>query len=1033
MTVRRKWVGVAVALVGLPLIALGIAWAQRVPIAKSVIDDRLANKGVKASYDIKALGTKLQRIEHIVIGNPASPDLTADWAEIDTSLRFFGADIRAVRAGGVRLRGKLVDGVVTLGDVDKLLPPRSDEPLKLPDMPLELTDAQLDMETEYGALTGHVAGKGNLAHQFVSQVALSSPKLARSGCVIETAALEGHFTLDERAPHFQGPVTLAKGACGQNRAERLELTLDASLPETLDHWKGTAKITLARLVAPRASAKTLSGWIDFEGSRKDGTSGAYGLFPRSVTVPSVSVASAQLTGRFQGQQSALVGFSMSSDGLATAEGVVPDRQIVSDMASWRDKGSGTPLGQIAEALGQAVDGLSRGGRASALYNFEQVGACCGHVKLSAVKADSLSGARLVMKGETPLIVKWPSGPGNRQMVEFGGQIQLSGGGFPTADVIISDDRGTVRMAPFVAGSSRVTVTPIRLSFREGSRSINSGLWLETVATIDGPLASGKVQGLTVPINVRGGRMVLGCMPVSFRSLSLPGISLSPAATDVCVSGGTARLGPTKMAGRLGKSPVTLFGRKMSVGLAHGDFSVENLAVKLGTGSKPTLLDVFHLTGSLNAGQAGGRYSGASGRIGAVPLLMSDGQGSWNLDRGIFTTAARLTVADAQEAFRFRPVVSDNMRLRLSGDSVTATGTVRDSKHGITISNVTLSHSLSRGTGQAILDVPSLTFGPGLQPEELTPITNGVIANVVGTLNGRGVVNWTPNGATSSGVFRTNSMDLAAAFGPVTGLSGEIHLSDLLGLETPPGQQVQILAVNPGIAVANGQIGYRLLPGLRARIEGGRWPFAGGVLILDPTTLDLNSASRRDLTFRVEGMDMSRFIQTMEFENLSATGIFDGTLPMVFDKDGGRIVGGSLVARSGGTLAYVGEISNENMGGMARIAFDALKSIRYSRLSIELDGAIDGDVITRVKFAGVNQAPIQGVRAKFPIPIKVQGLNNIPFIFNVTITAQFRKLFDMTRTFSDPSLLIERLNPDLSRVGRAKTIQPSESQPVREKP
>jgi translocation and assembly module TamB len=115
MTFKQKRKLVAVALVGLLVIALAIAWGQRVPIAKSVIDDTLKEKGVSARYEIKRIGTKLQRIENIVIGDPANPDLTAEWAEVDTALRLFGAEVKAVRAGGVRLRGKLVDGVLNLG------------------------------------------------------------------------------------------------------------------------------------------------------------------------------------------------------------------------------------------------------------------------------------------------------------------------------------------------------------------------------------------------------------------------------------------------------------------------------------------------------------------------------------------------------------------------------------------------------------------------------------------------------------------------------------------------------------------------------------------------------------------------------------------------------------------------------------------------------------------------------------------------------------------------------------------------------
>ena len=78
----------------------------------------------------------------------------------------------------------------------------------------------------------------------------------------------------------------------------------------------------------------------------------------------------------------------------------------------------------------------------------------------------------------------------------------------------------------------------------------------------------------------------------------------------------------------------------------------------------------------------------------------------------------------------------------------------------------------------------------MQPDELTRLTEGVIALVNGTISGHGRIDWNAGGkVTSTGDFSTANLDLAAPFGPVTGMSGTIHFNDLLGLTTPPGQML----------------------------------------------------------------------------------------------------------------------------------------------------------------------------------------------------------------------------------------------------
>jgi hypothetical protein len=284
----------------------------------------------------------------------------------------------------------------------------------------------------------------------------------------------------------------------------------------------------------------------------------------------------------------------------------------------------------------------------------------------------------------------------------------------------------------------------------------------------------------------------------------------------------------------------------------------------------------------------------------------------------------------------------------------------------------------------------------------------VIANVEGRLSGEGEIDWTSERVTSSGVFRTPGTDLAAALGPVEGIRGEIRFTDLLNLESAPGQTVHIATINPGVPVSDGNVRFQTLSGARVQVEEATWPFAGGRLRLRPTLLDFSQPLERYMTFDVTGVDAGQFLQQFDFKNLDATGIFDGTLPMIFDASGGRIEDGHLAVRSaaGGTIAYVGEISQKDLRFWGNFAFESLKSLRYRSLAITMNGRLDGEMITQVDFAGL----AQGVGAKRNFLIS--RLQKLPIRFNVQIRAPFRQLVDSAQSFYDPRRLIERNLPTL---------------------
>ncbi len=1011
MTVRPGIKYGALAVAGVGAAAVVAVWSYREPIARDAIDDYLAARGVPASYDIRAIETRRQRLEHIRIGNPAHPDLTADWAEIDVGPSLSGLTVKAVRAGGVRLRGRLVQGGLTLGTVDRLLPARSGAPFRLPDIDLSLEDARMRLDTPYGQIGAKVDGQGDLRGGFEGKLALVAPTLARDvRCAAQGVTAYGDISIIARRPTFQGPVRLASLNCGSLRGTEGALLLDASVAESGADWRGSGNLDLRRASVPGARAADVKARAAFRGDARK-TDADVTLRLGELIAGDVRAARTLIAG-----QATLGRRGLVFNGRLAAADVAAPRLVSRAAGRLSAVPQGLPVSPAARQLAQALTGLNRGmaGRASIALSYVDAQPTFA---LSDLRVSSASGAGFDLSGKD--VVTY-----DERGTRLSGLARFGGGGFPAGRAELSGAGGIARLAPFVSNGSRIVLAPVRFA------ALKDGLSVDTQAVIDGPLGSGRITGLVVPLRLVPGRAFpSGCLPVAFRQVRVAALRIGPTRLAPCLTDEGITIAAPRLRGAMGASPFRLDAAAGRYSYANGGFRLTGVDATIGGADRLSRINADVLDGRSVAGGFSGTVNGAAGQIGAVPLRLSDAAGRWSFRSGMLRIDGDGTLSDTAPDRRFLPMRAADMRVTLRGGQVHGTVRLAEPKSGAEVADVAFGHDLASGVGSADLDVAALTFGPRLQPEAITPKTLGVVANVFGTVRGRGRIDWTGDAVRSTGQFRTEGLNFAAAFGPVEGMKGEIAFSDLLGLVTAPDQKVTIAAINPGIAVTQGVITYRLLPGYRAQVDGGRWPFAGGFLILEPTVLDMSSAAARRLTFRVEGLDAARFIAAMEFDNVAATGIFDGELPMVFDDQGGRIVGGKLVARGGGTLSYVGQVSNENLGTMGRFAFDALKSMKYDRLAIDLDGAIDGDVITRISFAGVNQAPIDGGRAK--LPIKILGATNLPFIFNVTITAKFRQLFDMARSFNDPSILINRMVPKLEPLPvderkPPKAVQPPES-------
>lgn len=1004
---------IAVVLLLLLVVAIAIIWIDRRPIAIHFLKGEFEKRGVTASYHLDRVGLRTQEVHNLVIGDPAHPDLVARHAIVQMHLKWNGNfAVYRIVARGVRLRGRLVHGRVSWGQLDKLLPPPTNKPFALPNIVLDVADSSISLATPFGPVGIAAQGNGRLTGGFKGRIAIDSPRLAPGRCAANDLHVNAAVSVVARHPHVEGPVTLASFNCPSSNFYAISPRFDAKAKfnEAFTSVDGSGRMAISTLTAGDNGLADFDGSLTYRGTLSD-VRGRVKLAAQASRLATIYADRTRLDGAYRLRMRTGT-FTML--GRFAADNSMLDPSIIAGVVAPLASSKGTPVGpvttSIAGALSRTAHSFNIGGHIT-VVNFPGGGAA----RVTSADIVGPGGARASITGGSGVTYYWPA-----YALRFDTSISMSGGGLPQGTVNLAQAwpngplSGVANFAPYVAGGERLALEPIR--FGPGPRGSTA---VATVVQLDGPFPNGRVRALRLPIQGHLGpagafAVGTGCAVVSWEYLQMSTLQLGATRLPVCPIGpaiitkrpgspvlASARLNAPVLDGRLGSSPLHV---EAAGGQITGQrFALDRFGMKLGSATSPIIFDTARLTGSL-AGNLHGDFAGGSGTIGKVPLQIGDASGTWLYRNGLTVNSA-LTVSDKAPDPRFYPLRSDNTHLTIAGDYVRATGALYLPATGSLITNVSIEHKLSTGAGHATLDVPRLAFGPNFQPDQLTRLTEGVVALVNGTVQGQGRIDWSAGGKVSStGDFSTANMDLAAPFGPVTGLATTMHFSDLLALETAPHQVATVASINPGITVTGGVIRYQILPNNLVRIERGEWPFMGGKLILRETILNFGSPSAKRLTFELQGFDAKQFVDSLGFQGLEITGTFDGVLPMIFDENGGRIVGGRLDSRPpGGELHYTGT----KPGGLAAgIAFDLFTDIKYKSMIVRLNGDLAGEFATNLTIEGPSLGPTHGFVAGLVHKVFAQ----IPLRLNVNINGPFRALIQMAKGFKDPTQTIAPVMP-----------------------
>lgn len=677
--------------------------------------------------------------------------------------------------------------------------------------------------------------------------------------------------------------------------------------------------------------------------------------------------------------------------------------------------------------------------------------------LEPIEARAASGTRLrlsPLRRDTPaLALEWP-GPTLSGSIA----LELSGGGAPTAALLL-DTVASSAEAPFEADGTltlenwqaeNASIAARELGISISARSGGTGqIDLRGPARITGPVGDGQVRELVAPLDLvitwgNGWRVTpTRCLPVTMGGLDAAGLSFSNGDFGLCAPGGAliaadragnlsggftirelglngrlagegdqpARLGAANVVGRFGGRSgdmiLALAAEQPTLTLRFAEDRTMAVRMQRIT-ANARIADSWRIEGAFNAGTLSdptlpGSVSAIEGSWSAAPE--EDGAVIRVAAAEALLTANRPTTED--ELPLFHPIRLVNVDALLRQGMLTADGEVILASPTRQLATLTAQHDMDAGAGAAQILAPDVAFGPNLQPYDITERARGLVESVVGSAAIRADIGWTRDTLTSNARVRFNNVSLATATIPIIeNVNGEVFFDDLFTLTTPPGQVLSIGLLNPGVAVRNGTVRFQLLSDQRVAIEQAEFDFASGVLAMQPTTITLGADETRfELTLR--DVDAASLLSTLNVPDLSATGTLQGSFPLILTRRSAFVEGGVARASGEGVISYTGN-AGDNATGVSKIAFDALRSFRYDALSLTLDGDLNGDVISSIEFSGRNTGRPVDLGPIAPVPgvgsVTVRG---VPFVFNVRVTAPFRRLAQTAATIIDPGSLIER--------------------------
>lgn len=729
---------------------------------------------------------------------------------------------------------------------------------------------------------------------------------------------------------------------------------------------------------------------------------------------------------------------------------------------------GTPIGPT---FAQARAALQRGAQDFALTApmVLHVGSAAQRLVFTRpITARSSSGLRFSLarlRVDAPaLTMEWPS-----STLHGAVDVEFSGGGAPTASLLLDtvtwspgsplEGDGTLALSHWNAERASIAADELNIGISIGAHG-NGRVDLRGPADITGPFGDGEVHDMIANLDIgiawdTGWRILANtpCLPIQLGGLDAAGLSFQSGRFGLCATdgalvaadargnlGGGFRIQTLALSGHMAgpqRQPARLRSAVV-VGRFHGvagqaQLSIVASAPSLAIDVAPDRVLALHgaeLTadallardwridgqfreGALSDPALPGTVTAIAGRWSAAP---ESDQSVIRVDAGEALLTANRPANDTERPL-FHSLHLTSFAAVLREGNIDAQGALVLAEPSRQVAHFTAHHDVDAGIGSAVIYSDAITFDRAFRPYQISEYARGFVDNVRGPVALTANIDWTRDAITSHGIVRLDGVSLATSTIPVIqGVRGEVAFDDLFNLTTPPGQEITVETLNPGLPVHNGHVRFQLLPNQHVNIERAEFEFASGILAMAPTMITLGAEETR-FELALHDVDASTLLATLNIPDLTATGRIDGNFPLVLTRRTALIQNGVLRAQpGGGTISYVGH-AGDQATGPARIAFDALKSFRYDDLNIALNGDLSGELVSSIQFTGHNSGRPVDLGDIVPIPgVGRVAVRGVPFAFHVTLTAPFRSLAETAASMSDPTAILHQArNPQTPPV------------------